>query len=908
MIGKQIAHFQIEARLGSGGMGEVYQARDMRLGRSVAVKMLPEEFARDPERTARLEREAKLLASLNHPNIAALYGLEQADGRHFLIMELVEGDTLAEQIQRGPLPVKDALKIAHQIAEALEAAHEKGIIHRDLKPANVKITPEGKVKVLDFGLAKALEEASPLASSLNTHSPTLSVMATHAGVILGTAGYMSPEQARGHAADARSDIFSFACVLYEMLTGRQTFQGETVTDVIASIVARDPDWRAIPANLHPKTEELIRRCLAKNRKDRWHAIADVRVELETIMADPHGLKLVAAREVPRQPLWRRAIPFATTAVLVAAVAVAATIAVMNSRPSPPAAVTRFPFVLPDGQHFTNGARNLIALSPDGATIVYEANGQLYLRSMGDMDARSIQGTGTSQNAAAPFFSPDGRWVGFQSRAEQRLKKIAITGGAAVTICDLTGSNNLLGPIWNSDDYIYWGQAKGIVRVSANGGKPENLITLKEGEAAHRPQLLPGGDALLFTLAAGDTAVGSENWDKSQIVVQSLKSGDRKVVIPGGSDARYVPTGHIVYALGATVLAVRFDVRKLQTSGPVPIIEGVRRASSAGGGGADAQVAFSNNGSMVYIPGGQAAASDLVLALVDRSGARKPLNIPAGPYSSPRISPDGRRLTVHTDDGKDRIVWIYDLSDASPIHKLTFEGHNESPLWTRDSQRVVFNSDREGDEGLFWQRADGGSAERLAKAEQGIRPQPASWSPDGKVLILSTRTGTGQGISMLSLGADQKPTLVLKAPANNASLSPDGRWLAYHSNESGRNEVYVQPFPPAGEKHQITTTGGTNPLWSPDGKELFFLRGGSAERQITAVDVQTQRGFAFGKITPLPIIGIIAPGPRPYDITPDGKYFVVIVPKSQAALDKAPAEQINVTLNWFEELKQRVAVK
>ncbi len=904
MIGKQIAHFQIEARLGAGGMGEVYQARDTRLGRSVAVKMLPEAFARDPERIARFEREAKLLASLNHANIAALYGLEHVDGQHLLIMELVPGDTLAEQIQRGPIPAEGALKIAHQIAEALEAAHEKGIIHRDLKPANVKITPEGKVKVLDFGLAKALEEASPQASSMNTHSPTLSVMATQAGMILGTAGYMSPEQARGHATDQRSDIFSFACVLYEMLTGRQTFQGETVTDVIASIVARDPDWRAIPANLHPKTEELIRRCLAKNRKDRWHAIADVRVELETIMADPHGLKVHAAREAPRQPLWRRAVPYAITAVLVAGIAVAATVAVMNSRPSPPAAVTRFPFVLPEGQQFTQGARRLITISPDGANIVYEANRQLYLRSMRDMDARPIQGT---SQAANPFFSPDGRWVGYNSRSENKVKKIAIAGGAAVTICDLVEINRGgYGPVWNSDDYIYWGETKGILRVSANGGKPENLITLKEGETAHRPQLLPGGDALLFTLSAGGSAGGSENWDKAQIVVQSLKTGERKVVISGGSDGRYVPTGHIVYALGTTVLAVPFDVRKLQTGGPVPIIEGVRRAGPGGGGGADAQFAFANNGSMAYIPGGQ-TTNELALTLVDRSGVRKPLNIPSGPYSQPRISPTGKQLTVYTDDGKDRIVWIYDLSDTTPIHKLTFEGHNESPLWTRDSQRVVFNSDREGDWGLFWQRVDGGSAERLAKAEQGLRPQPESWSPDGKVLILTNGTGTSQGISMLSLGADQKPKLVLKAPANNASLSPDGRWLAYHSNESGRNEVYVQPFPPTGEKHQITTTGGNNPLWSPDGKELFFLSPGTA-RQIMAVEIQSQRGFAFGKTTLLPISGISAPGARPYDITPDGKYFVVMVPKSQAAPDKAPAEQINVTLNWFEDLKQRVPVK
>ncbi len=912
MIGRTIAHFEIEAPLGAGGMGEVYRARDTRLGRSVAVKMLPEEFARDPDRIARFEREAKLLAALNHANIAALYGLEQAGGEHFLIMELVEGNTLAERIARGPVPVEDALKIAHQMAEALEAAHEKGIVHRDLKPANVKITPEGKVKVLDFGLAKALEEASPQAKSMNTQSPTLSVMATHAGMILGTAGYMSPEQARGHATDQRSDIFSFACVLYEMLTGRQTFQGDTVTDVIASIVARDPDWRAIPANLHPRIEELIRRCLAKNRKDRWHAIADVRVELETIMADPHGLKLHAVREGPRQPLWRRAIPSAVAALLVAGIAVAATVAVMNARPSPPAVVTRFPLVLPEGQRFLNSARGVITMSPDGATVVYAADGQLYLRNMADMETRPIQGT--SQNVNRPFFSPDGRWVAYTSRTEQKLKKIAVTGGAAVDISDYVDANSGFGPTWNSDDYIYVGRPKSIARVSGNGGTLETVVTLKDDETAHRPQLLPGGDALLFTLARG-AMPGASRWDSAQIVVQSLKSGERKTLIPGGSDGRFVPTGHIVYALGTTVLAVPFDMKKLQvTGGPVPIVEGVRRASVAGGGGADAQFAFANNGSMVYIPGSQATTTDLALVLVDRSGTRKALNIRPGPYASPRISPDGKRLAVATDDGKDQIIWIADLNDAAPIRRLTFEGGNRRPLWTRDSQRVAFSSNRGGEEVIFWQRVDGGVADRLARIEQGFATLE-SWSPDGKVLIFTSRPGgSSAGVWMLALGPNQTPKLIVAPPASNSSLSPDGRWLAYSADESGTTEVYVQPFPPTGEKHQVTTGGANNPLWSPDGKRLFFLKpDGPAiqvgtTRQIMEVDVRTDQRFGLGKIRPLPIEGIVTTGPRPYDVTPDGKQFLVMVLKSQAEAEKAPAEQINITLNWFEELKQRVPVK
>ncbi len=904
MIGKAIAHYLLESRLGAGGIGEVYQARDTRLGRSVAVKMLPEVFERDPERVARFEREAKLLASLNHPNIAALYGLEQSDGKHFLVMELVEGETLAERIRRGPLPVEEALQIAHQIAEALEAAHEKNVIHRDLKPANLKITPEGKVKVLDFGLAKALEGVP---AQLTSNSPTLlSAVASNAGTILGTAGFMSPEQARGHEADQRSDIFSFGCVLYEMLTGRQTFTGETVTDIIASVVARDPDFTALPANLHRKLPDIIRRCLAKNRKDRWHAIADLRVELESVIADPHGRKLQATQETSQLPLWRRAVPFAITAAIVAALAVLATIIVMSRQPSAPAAVTRFSFVLPEGQTLTNtSARHQLAISPDGTKIVYTADRQLYLRGMADMEARPI--LGTAQIAGTmPFFSPDGQWVGYSARADNKLKKISITGGAAVTICDLDEASSF-GSTWASDGYIYVGQAKGIIRVSANGGKPEKIVTLKEREQAHRPQLLPGGDAILFTLRPD----GADTWDKAQVVVQVLKSGERKVVIPGGSDARYVPTGHIVYTLGNVLLAVPFDVKKLRvTGGPVPILEGVRRSTLIVGGGADAQFAYSDNGSLVYLPGTQTGAGDLTLWLVDRSGGRKNLNVPPGAYSQPRISPNGKQLAVFTDDGKDAIVWIYDLSGAAPIRRLTFGGRNHRPAWTPDGQRIAFTSDRDGNYGLFWQRADGtGMAERLGKVSDATA-QSEFWTPDGKVLVFRSRSagvGTIESLMMLAVG-DVNPKTLIPRPAGNASLSPDGKWIAHTSEaESVRGEVFVQPFPPNGTKYQVTTSGGGSPLWSPDGKQIFYHN----QKQMFAVNVQTQPTFVPGKTTPLPIQGIVIPpppGPRPYDITPDGKYFVVMFPKTEAEGGKAPPEQLNITLNWFEELKQRVPIK
>src|SRR5262245_4171771 len=641
-IGQQLGSYEITSLLGKGGMGEVYRAHDSKLKRDVAIKILPDEFSQDASRVSRFQREAEVLASLNHPNIAAIYDLQEANDTRFLVLELVEGGTLADRTAGGPIPIEEALDIAKSICEALEAAHEKGIVHRDLKPANVKITPEGKVKVLDFGLAKALE-AAPAQVASNS-ATILSAAATNAGVILGTAGYMSPEQARGHQADQRSDIFSLGCVLYEMLTGRQTFPGETVTDIIAAIVARDPDFRSLPVSLHPKTEELIRRCLAKNRKERWHAIADVRFELEFIIADPHGSKIQSTRD--RQlPLWQRAVRFVSLAVVVAAIAVAATLAVVNRRA--PEGVTRFPFVLPEGQRLSTTARNIIAISPDGRNIVYVANLQLYLRNMGEMEAKPVQGT--LQNAGSPFFSPDGQWIGFFSRSDGRLKKIALTGGAAVTICELEAVP--FGPVWNVDGYIYLGQPKRIARVAAGGGKVDTVIALRDGEVGHRPQLLHAGDTLLFTVT--NATGGSDRWDNGQIVVQSLKTGERKVVVPTGSDGRYVASGQVIYMLGTTLLAIPFDVSKLQATGvPSPVVAGVMRADRALGGGADGQFAFSNNGVFAYVPVPSASGSELTLVLVDRAGVRKSLNIPPRSYFQPRISPDGKRLVVESEDGKD----------------------------------------------------------------------------------------------------------------------------------------------------------------------------------------------------------------------------------------------------------------
>jgi eukaryotic-like serine/threonine-protein kinase len=892
MIGKQVAQYLIEGDLGAGGMGEVYQARDTRLGRSVALKMLPEMFARDPERVARFDREAKVLASLNHANIAALHGFEQADGKSFLVMELVEGATLADRIERGPIPVVECLKIAHQIADALESAHEKGIVHRDLKPANIKITPEGKVKVLDFGLAKALA-VSPDPGDIMT-SPTISIAGTNAGVILGTAPYMSPEQAKGANADTRSDIFSFGCVLFEMLSGRRSFQGDSVSEVIASVLAREPDLAMLPSNLSPRLTELLRRCLEKDQKRRWQAIGDVRVEIDAISADPHGLRIPGGFAAPK-PLWRRALPAIVTGIVVAAI----TASVMwVYRPLPSTAITRFHYVLPKDTGFTRTGRHVVAISPDGANVVYVANQQLYLKPMADAEAKAIPGT--SQDVNTPFFSPDGKWIGFFSVPENKLKKIAITGGATVDIGEF---GNPFGTHWYSDGEILVGQGpKGILRVSANGGQPETVIAAKPGEVLQSPQMLPGRGEILFTAAS---EVGDDRWDKALIVAQSLKTGERKTLINGGSDARYVSTGHIVYALGANLFAVPFDAGKVQvTGGPVPIVEGVMR--SAPGNTAATFFSFSDNGSLVSVPGNRVLGGNIV-SLIDKSGMATKLGLPQGTYAVPRISPDGKQIAVQVNDGKELFISIYDLSGKAALRRLTFGGSNSNPLWTRDGKRIIFTSDRDRDSNLFWQNADGsGAAEKLTSEKSTVVVESAS--PDGKTITVRMNNGTW----MMSLEGDHKlQPLIEPSPGTGitrSTFSPDGKWLAYQQI-SAVNTVFVQPFPPTGAKYQVTSIVSGVPTWSHDGKQIFGLLPQAGLYQIFATEIQTQPSVVIGKSMTLPVDGLIQGGAgRSYDITPDDKYFIAVVPAESLAGGPAAAQQISVVLNWFRELRERVPVK
>jgi eukaryotic-like serine/threonine-protein kinase len=895
-VGTRLGPYEIIAPLGAGGMGEVYRARDTKLGRAVAIKVILDEFASDEERVGRFEREAKMLAALNHPRIASLFGMEHVDGQHFLVMELIEGETLADRLRRGSMQVDDALPIAVQIAEALEAAHEKGVVHRDLKPANVKITPDGQVKVLDFGLAKVME--NEVASGSAANSPTLSMMATQAGLILGTAAYMSPEQAKGFPADHRSDVFSFGTILFEMLTGRLPFQGDTAPEMLASVLVRDPDLKSLPPNLNPRLHDLLRRCLEKTPKRRWQAIGDVRAEIETIATDPHAESAVAHVGAPSRPLWRRAIPIVATAIVASGVTGFGIWTVRRSTPPP---VARFTLTLPEGQHFTNAGRQLIAISPDGTQIVYVANQRLYLRPISALEARPISGAEGEGGVVNPAFSPDGRFIVFWSAADQTLKRIAVTGGAAVTVCP---ADRPYGVRWERGGIVVGQGSKGILRVSASSGKPELLVSVKTGELAYGPELLPDGQTVLFTLATGTAA---EKWDRAQVVAQSLKTGERHVIIDGGSDARYLSTGHLVYAQGGLLFATPFDPGRLSTSGGrVPIVEGVRRSDGRQTG--VAQFSVSNAGSLVYVPGsisGSSAQGDI--ALIDRTGVVEKLKVPSGAYEVPRVSPDGKRVALGLDDVRGANIWISDLSGASSIRQLTFGGQNRFPVWTADGQRVAFQSDREGDLGIFWQRADGtDTAQRLTKPDRGISHIPESWSRTEDRFLFGASTGSSFSLWTFSV-PDRRAepfSQVRSVLPLNAVFSPDGRWVAYSTAESGSGPVgiFVEPFPSTGAKYRISS-GGIHPLWSTDGKELFYSAGG-----LVVVTIMLGRGFDFSSPVqmPIPFHSFGPTAARAYDIMPNGQRLIVIVPSGQG--QASVPTQIQVVLNWHEELKRLVPTR
>jgi serine/threonine protein kinase/Tol biopolymer transport system component len=893
--GTRLGPYEILSAIGAGGMGEVYRAHDSKLGRDVAIKVLPEAFAHDADRLSRFQREAKMLASLNHPNIATIHGLERSNDTSYLVMELVPGDTLAERIKReGAIPTEKALKIAVQITEALEAAHEKSIIHRDLKPPNVKVTPEGNVKVLDFGLAKAFaRDGERDLSDLST----LTEMGTGEGRVLGTPAYMSPEQARGRAVDKRADVWAFGCVLYELLTGKQAFRGETVADTIAVVLEREPDWQVLPPATSAKIRDLLRSCMQKDSQHRLRDIGDARIEIEEALTAPAPAEPIPPSKGIRT-LGRRSLVIRGGALL--SVAVITGIAIWNLKPSPaPQPVSRTIITLPSGQQLAGlDTGPALALSPDGTHLVYvgrQSSGQqLYLRAMDSLEAKPIPDT---DGAVNPFFSPDGQWVGFFG--DGKLKKVSVSGGAALTLGDAT---NPYGANWGSRGMIAFvpSNGSGLRQVSDGGGTPQPLTRLGTGELSHLwPEFLPGGKAVLF--AAGSTAI---NFTNARVAVQSVGTGERRYLVQVGTNPRYAPSGHLVYAQGGSLMAVPFDPQRFAVTGTaVPVVEGVLQSPVSGA----AQYSFSPTGSLVYVPGGvQSNQSKLVW--VSRNGAEQPLAAPERAYRGPRVSPDGRRVAVTIQEQESQ-VWLYDLARET-LTRLTFGGNvNNNPSWTPDGKRIAFESSKEGPLNVFWQLADGsGGLERLTTSE--YNQVPHSWSPDGQLLaFIEINPTTGYDIWMLRIGDPSagsgqvrkaQPFLRTRFDEAVPRFSPDGRWLAYLSNESGRSEIYVQPYPGPGGKWQISTEGGKEPVWNPNGRELFYRTGD----KMMAVEITTQPSFSVGKPRML-FEGRYRPTPVTspnYDVSRDGQRFLMLKPVEQ---EQAAPTQINVVLNWFEELKRRV---
>jgi Tol biopolymer transport system component len=895
--GTKFGAYEITGAIGVGGMGEVYQAHDTKLGRDVAIKVLPEAFAHDPERLSRFQREAKMLAALNHPNIATIYGLEQSNGTSYLVMELVSGETLAERVKgEGALPVEEALGIAKQIAEALEAAHEKGIIHRDLKPANVKVTPEGKVKVLDFGLAKAF--AGEAADSNPSQSPTLSAVATMQGVLLGTAAYMSPEQARGKAVDKRTDIWAFGCVLYELLAGKQAFAGDDITDILAAVVRAEPDWQALPAATPMQVRDLLRRCLQKDKTMRLRDAGDARIEIHEALTAPPTAEPVAVQRSSRARLpW-----VASSALALIAIALAIGFVLRAPKPSQPMRLSAEIGV--DASLYTVFGPAAI-LSPDGTRLALVAAGsdrkrRIYVRSLDQLQATALSGT---ENASDPFFSPDGQWIGFF--ADGKLKKISIQGGAAVTLCD---SPSDLGGSWGDDGTIvFTPDHVALSKVSSAGGRPQQLTTLDKqaGENTQRwPQVLPGSKAVLFTSNAH--LIGHEDAD---IVVYSMASGQRKTLQRGGFYARYLPSGHVVYMHEGTLFAVPFDLKRLEITGqPAPILEGVVTVPSDGG----AQFSFSETGNLVYVAG-RSGFQNVSIYWMDREGKFTPLRETPGDYYSPAFSPDGKRLALEIFDGKRRDIWVYEW-ERDTLTRLTFAGETNSfPIWTPDGQRIVYSSvEKGGTFNLWWIRADGaGNAQRLTenKNSQSV----GSWRPDGKVLAFyQVNPSTSGDIMTLPIEGDEKsgwkpgePKPFVNSAFTEAfpAFSPDGRWLAYMSNESGISEVYVRPFPGPGGKWQVSTGGGAVPKWSRGGKEFFYR---TQDNKIMVV-TYTAFGDSFQADKPQ----LWSPGQFTergagnynFDLHPDGKRFAVL--KAPGTEQAAAVNHVSFILNFFDEIRRKV---
>ncbi len=904
-IGSQLKHYTITAKLGEGGMGQVFRAEDTILKRDVALKVLPPDVAGDPDRMRRLEREAQLLAQLDHPNIAAIHGLDESDGVRFLVMQVAEGQTLHERLDAGPMGLAEALPLALQIACALETAHDKGVVHRDLKPANIMVADDGSVKLLDFGLAKVFSGDTSGSTSRISESPT-ELASTLPGLILGTAGYMSPEQARGRSVDRRTDVWAFGCVLFEMLTAQRTFAGETVTDILGAIVHHEPDWDLLPADTPRRIRALLHRCLRKDASRRIQAIGDARVSIEEYLEDPQAAEAILGDGSAGQPWWRTILPWGVAAI--ALLSLGAVLLTGDAAPvAPPTLRLDMAIGVADDLRDLSLGSSLV-LSPDGSQIVVATgnseDSRLQIRHLDSIGASTLTGGGTYN----PFFSPDGAWVGFA--LTNSLQKVPATGGTPLRIVDVDRSR---GADWGEDGRIVFAPSpnSGLMMVSADGGEASPVTTLDEsvGEATHRwPQLLPGGRKVLFTAHVSATG----GFDAATIKVVDLDSGTQTIVYRGGYYGRYVESGHLLFVNQGTLFAVPFDLDSLEVAGSTaPVAENV--ADDPGSGGAQFDV--SSNGILVHRRG-TSGPGQYPAVWLDRDGQTSTLLAEPRTYVESRVSPDGRRVAMTELNNDNWDVWVYDLTRGTRT-RLTFEDGIEGPaVWSPDSSELIYSSDADGSDDL-WRKAADGSGEAVQLTKEDVQIFVSDWSADGRY-VLALRGGAadaaagwagGADIGYLDLKAEEiklVPFLATRFQESEAAFSPNGRWVAYQSNESGRTEVYVRPFPAAGGRWQVSDEGGAYARWAANGRELYYR----TDEGIMVVSITDDGSFTASRPRLLTAgnflggsTGVAVAGSTfaDYDVAPDGRF--VMFPSSG---DEAPNIQLaRVVVNWFDELRRLV---